>query len=88
MLDIATDTHVNTVSAIVARVARQHEVAADIAPGDSLVDKGLTSMAMVDLMLAMEMELDIMIPQREMTPANFQSIESLARLLARLRHAS
>lgn len=88
MLDIATDAHVTTVSAIVARVARQHDVAGDIAPGDSLVDRGLTSMAMVDLMLAMEMELDIMIPQREMTPANFQSIDSLARLLARLRRAS
>jgi acyl carrier protein len=44
----------------------------------------MTSMAMVDLMLAIEAELDVMIPQREMTPFNFQSIETLAQMLRRM----
>jgi acyl carrier protein len=44
----------------------------------------MTSMAMVDLMLAVEAEFDVTIPQREMTPANFRSITCLAQLLARL----
>ena len=44
----------------------------------------MTSMAMVDLMLAVEAAFDVTVPQRELTPANFQSLEALARLLDRL----
>ena len=44
----------------------------------------MTSMAMVDLMLAIEAEFDKTIPQRELTPGNFQSIASLEALVARL----
>lgn len=65
-------------------VAAQHGLAGPFEHADFLVDRGMTSMAMVDLMLAVEAERDITIPQRELTPANFQSIEALARLLDRL----
>ena len=72
------------VSEVVARIAAQHDVRGEIAPADALVDRGMTSMAMVDLMLAIEAAFDVTIPQRELTPANFQSIDSLTRLVARL----
>ena len=72
------------VAELVARIAAQHGVKGDISPTDALVDRGMTSMAMVDLMLAVEAEFDVTIPQRELTPANFQSIDSLTRLVARL----
>ena len=72
------------VADVVRRIAAQHDVRAEIAATDSLVDSGMTSMAMVDLMLAIETAFDVTIPQRELTPANFQSIESLAALVARL----
>ena len=72
------------VADVVRRIAAQHDVRAEIAATDSLVDSGMTSMAMVDLMLAIEAAFDKTIPQRELTPANFQSIESLAALVARL----
>jgi acyl carrier protein len=78
------DTHLPTVAAIVARIAERHGISHAIAANDSLVDRGMTSMAMVDLMLAVEAEFDVTIPQREMTPANFRSITCLAQLLARL----
>jgi acyl carrier protein len=48
-----------------------------------LSDLGLTSLKMVNLMLSVEMEFDIMIPQAEITPENFQSVGSIARLVAR-----
>jgi acyl carrier protein len=48
-----------------------------------LSDLGLTSLKMVNLMLSVEMEFDIMIPQTEITPENFQSVRSIARLVAR-----
>jgi acyl carrier protein len=48
-----------------------------------LSDLGLTSLKMVNLMLSVEMEFDIMIPQAQITPENFQRVGSIARLVAR-----
>ena len=47
-----------------------------------LVDVGLTSMDMVNLMLGVEAEFDFTIPQSEITPENFQSVETLERMVA------
>ena len=80
----ATLSTIDRVGDVVASVAAQHGIAGPFAPADFLVDRGMTSMAMVDLMLAVEAEFDVTIPQRELTPANFQSMEALARLLDRL----
>lgn len=79
-----TSSTVERLGATVSTVAAQHGLAGPFAPGDFLVDRGMTSMAMVDLMLAVEADFDVTIPQRELTPANFQSIDALARLLDRL----
>ena len=80
----AAETKDELVAEVVRRIAAEHDVRAEIRPTDSLVDRGMTSMAMVDLMLAVEAAFDVTIPQRELTPANFQSIVSLTRLVERL----
>ena len=56
-----------------------------IAPDDRLVDAGLTSMDMVNLMLAVEAEFDIMIPPGEITPGNFRSIATVEALVDKVR---
>lgn len=84
MLDAVSSETVAKLSSIVARIAEQNQVVHPISPTDHLVDRGMTSMAMVDLMLAVEAEFDVTIPQHEMTPTNFQSIASLAQMLDRL----
>ena len=48
---------------------------------DDLAASGLASLDIVNLMLAVEAEFDIKIPDREMTPANFRSIAQIARLV-------
>lgn len=54
-----------------------------------LSDLGVSSLKMVNLMLAVEVEFDIAIPQAEITPENFHSLESVEALVARtLRAAS
>jgi len=53
-----------------------------------LSELGLSSLKMVNLMLSVEMEFDIMIPQADITPENFHSLESIERLVARTLHAS
>lgn len=49
-----------------------------------LSDLGMTSLKMVNLMLAIEAEFDTVIPQSEITPEHFESIASVERLLAKL----
>ena len=83
-MTLTRSTTLDRIADIVATVAAQHGLAGPFAPTDFLVDRGLSSMAMVDLMLAVEGDFDVTIPQRELTPANFQSMEALARLLDRL----
>ncbi len=48
-----------------------------------LGDLGVSSLKMVNLMLAVEVEFDIMIPQGEITPENFHSLASIQALIER-----
>jgi acyl carrier protein len=50
-----------------------------------LSELGLSSLKMVNLMLSVEMEFDIMIPQSDITPENFLNLQSIATLVARLQ---
>jgi len=48
-----------------------------------LSELGLSSLKMVNLMLSVEMEFDILIPQADITPENFHSLASIVRLVER-----
>ena len=69
--------------ALVKSILDQNAITAQLAPATLLVDVGLTSMDMVNLMLAVEAEFDFTIPQEEITPDNFQSVETLKALVLR-----
>ncbi len=62
---------------LVATILEQNAIAVELDPQSRLVDVGLTSMDMVNLMLGVEAEFDFTIPQAEITPENFQSIRTL-----------
>jgi acyl carrier protein len=62
---------------LVKAILKQNAIVADLHPESRLVDVGLTSMDMVNLMLSVEAEFDFTIPQSEITPENFQSIRTL-----------
>jgi acyl carrier protein len=49
-----------------------------------LADLGMSSMQMVNLMLAVESEFQLTIPPEAITPENFASIGAVEALLARL----
>ena len=72
----------NRIVMLVKGILEQNAVSADVTPDVPLVDVGLTSMDMVNLMLGVEAEFDFMIPQDQITPENFQSVETLERLVA------
>ena len=69
--------------ALVEAILKQNSIAAQVDPDSRLVDVGLTSMDMVNLMLSVEAEFDFTIPQPEITPENFQSIRTLELMIVR-----
>jgi acyl carrier protein len=68
---------------LVQAILEQNSITADVLPSSRLVDAGLTSMDMVNLMLGVEAEFDFTIPQAEITPENFQSVETLERMVTK-----
>jgi acyl carrier protein len=52
--------------------------------GTQLSELAVSSLKMVNLMLAVELEFDIAIPQSDITPENFQSVTSVQRLVERM----
>lgn len=67
--------------ALVNAILEHNSVTVEVNPESRLVDVGLTSMDMVNLMLGVEAEFDITIPQSEITPGNFQSIKTLELMI-------
>ena len=67
--------------ALVETILKQNSIAVQVDPESRLVDVGLTSMDMVNLMLGVEAEFDFTIPQPEITPENFQSVKSLEAMV-------
>ncbi len=77
--DARVDRVLSLVDAMLAKKARP--------PADAdqdLRDAGLSSLDTVNLMLAVEGEFDLLLPQAEMTPENFRSAAAIARLVDRL----
>lgn len=69
--------------ALVKGILEQNSITAEVAPDAKLVDIGLTSVDMVNLMLGVEAEFDFTIPQDEITPDNFQSVATLERMVGK-----
>lgn len=72
-----TDRTLGLAREILAQQARDR----DFRPEDALVDVGLSSLDLVNLMVAIEAAFDIMIPPAYLKPANFYSIETIARMI-------
>src|SRR6201995_1495817 len=66
---------------LVRDILAQNSITSAVAPDALLVDIGLTSMDMVNLMLGVEAEFDFTIPQERITPENFQSVQSLEAMV-------
>ena len=71
----------NRILALVKAILEQNSIAVEVDLEGRLVDVGLTSMDMVNLMLSIEAEFDFTIPQSEITPKNFQSIKTLELMI-------
>ena len=68
--------------AIAVRMLVKRGVITVPASSDNLREAGLTSLDMVNLMLAIEAEFDIEIPQSAMTPDNFDTVTAIENLVS------
>ena len=71
----------NRVLSVVRTILRENAITVDVDPEALLVDIGLNSMDMVALMLKVEAEFDLTIPQPEIKPENFQSVKTLELMI-------
>ena len=69
---------------LVGRILERKAGTAPFALGARLSELGMSSMKMINLMLAIEAEFDLAIPQADITPDNFDSIASVEALVVRL----
>jgi acyl carrier protein len=74
--------------AVVRRLLAERSITRAFTAQEDLRDVGLTSLDMVNLVLAVEAELAIGIPETEITPANFRSVATIDALVEGLRHRS
>ena len=72
---------------LVAQILGKPEAAPTLPVEGRLSELGMSSIKMVNLMLAVEAEFDLTIPQGEITPDNFRSVASVEALLKRLLSA-
>jgi acyl carrier protein len=80
-------THTNSterVAQLVRQLMAKRSIDRSVGYDDVLGECGLSSLDMVNLMLAVETEFDIKIPDRDMTPSNFRSIAQIDKLVSAL----
>jgi acyl carrier protein len=81
----ASDNSVmDRISGIVHDLMRRRQLALPLTVDQSLREAGLKSLDLVNMMLAIEDEFSIELPQEQLTLDNFQSIGAIERLVAEI----
>ena len=84
MLDRTDTNSTERVAQLVRQLMAKRSIDRSVGYDDVLGECGLSSLDMVNLMLAVETEFDIKIPDRDMTPSNFRSIAQIDKLVSAL----
>jgi acyl carrier protein len=84
LLDRTDASPTERVAQLVRQLMAKRSIERSVGYDDVLSECGLSSLDMVNLMLAVETEFDIKIPDRDMTPSNFRSIAQIDKLVSAL----
>jgi acyl carrier protein len=82
VLDSAAPNTRQRVAELVRRLLAKRGIERTFGDDDDLSESGLSSLDLVNLMLAVETEFDLKIPERDMRPANFRSVARIEALVA------
>ncbi len=85
MLDRTYTAAADRIERLVSRLLERRAIHRRVTHDDDLVASGLSSLDLVDLMLLVESEFDLKIPDARMSLTNFRSISGVATLLEDLR---
>jgi acyl carrier protein len=84
LLDRTKNSATERVSRLVRELLTKRSIDRPVGNDDSLTESGLSSLDIVNLMLGVEAEFAIKIPDRDMTPSNFRSIARIDQLVCAL----
>ena len=84
MLDRLQSSTPERIGALVRQIMAKRGIGRTVGRDDDLTEGGLSSLDTVNLMLAVEAEFGVKIPDRDMTPANFRSIGRIEALVGAL----
>lgn len=73
---------------VVQRLLTERSLSPVIGAGDDLRVAGLTSLDMISLVLAVEAEFGLLVPETQIKPDNFQSISAISTLVSALLAAA
>jgi acyl carrier protein len=76
------------VAGVVRKLLTERSLSPAIEPADDLRVAGLTSLDMISLVLAVEAEFGLLVPETQIKPDNFQSIAAISTLVSALLAAA
>lgn len=84
MLDGDVNSPKGRIAGLVNDMLKERSLRAAASPDDDLPSLGLGSLDMANLVLAVESEFDVCIPDADITPVWFRSVSSIAELVETL----
>jgi acyl carrier protein len=88
MLDRDTASTTGRVAGLIHRMLSERSLGTPSSDDDDLRSLGLSSLDMVNLVLSVESEFDLSIPDADITPGKFRSISTIGTLVAALMPAA
>ena len=85
MPDASAQSIEKRIASVVQRLLAEHSIDRAVGPDEDLRLAGLSSLDMVSLVLSVEEEFDLMVPETSIMPSNFRSIAAIGRLVESLR---
>jgi acyl carrier protein len=85
MSDPNAQSAAERITRIVQRLLAEHSIDHAVSSDEDLRQAGLSSLDMVSLVLAVEEEFALMVPESGITPANFRSIGAIGRLVESIK---
>ncbi len=73
------------IAGVVQRLLTEHSINRVVGAGEDLRQAGLSSLDMVSLVLSVEEEFGLMVPEVSIMPANFRSIHAISQLVESLQ---
>jgi acyl carrier protein len=88
VLDRINSSAADRITALVRQILAKRSIDRSVGRDEDLTEGGLSSLDMVNLMLAVEGEFDLKIPDQDMTPSNFRSIARIEALVGALMQSA